>query len=413
MDSTSKVVILDNGAYSAKIGYSTDSEPRSIQNCIAKAKSERRKQFIGNQYEDCRDLSGLYYLLPFQKIMGENEKDKKGVGGHAHINSTNESMNEVFFEEYKFKALHRTNAGTLSAYLQMTDKPQEQCCLVVESGYSFTHIVHITKGKKYHRQFEEISPEIIEEIVESLSEQNVALRSLGFAELSDCQRLSIAYMRTFFALELDSAMYSLNNSESAVKIYLVFTKTTEPPIKINVGGKLLTNHLKEILSYRQLHVMDETYVINQVKEDACFVSSTIYERYGNIQVIRLNNERFAVPEVLFNPSDVSIQEMGIPEAIVYCIGLVQEDMRPHLFKNIILTGGNSLFPGFKERVERDVRAMAPLDYEVKVTLPENAITHSWQGGKKLSQKDDFSSMCVTKKEFEEHGQSICQERFDV
>lgn len=41
---------------------------RSIQNCIAKAKSERRKQFIGNQYEDCRDLSGLYYLLPFQKV---------------------------------------------------------------------------------------------------------------------------------------------------------------------------------------------------------------------------------------------------------------------------------------------------------------------------------------------------------
>ncbi|XP_071850588.1 actin-related protein 6-like [Apostichopus japonicus] len=396
MDSTSKVVILDNGAYSAKIGYSTDSEPRSIQNCIAKAKSERRKQFIGNQYEDCRDLSGLYYLLPFQKGYLVNWDVQRQIWEHVFSKDVNslepsettmvitepyfnfsaiqESMNEVFFEEYKFKALHRTNAGTLSAYLQMTDKPQEQCCLVVESGYSFTHIAPYHKGKKV---------------------------------------------------------------SSAIR-------------RINVGGKLLTNHLKEILSYRQLHVMDETYVINQVKEDACFVSSqfmkdmeisklkgpenTIVRDYvlpdfqqirrgymkgqdstasSTEQVIRLNNERFAVPEVLFNPSDVSIHEMGIPEAIVYCIGLVQEDMRPHLFKNIILTGGNSLFPGFKERVERDVRAMAPLDYEVKVTLPENAITHSWQGGKKLSQKDDFSSMCVTKKEFEEHGQSICQERFDV
>lgn len=45
-------------------------------------------------------------------------------------------------------------------------------------------------------------------------------------------------------------------------------------------------------------------------------------------------------------------------------------MRPHLYKNILLTGGNSLFPGFKERVERDVRAMAPLNYDVRVTLPE-------------------------------------------
>lgn len=31
-------------------------------------------------------------------------------------------------------------------------------------------------------------------------------------------------------------------------------------------------HLKEIISYRQLHVLDETYVINQVKEDVCYVT---------------------------------------------------------------------------------------------------------------------------------------------
>ena len=30
--------------------------------------------------------------------------------------------------------------------------------------------------------------------------------------------------------------------------------------------------MKDILSYRQLYVMEETYVINQVKEDACFMS---------------------------------------------------------------------------------------------------------------------------------------------
>ena len=33
----------------------------------------------------------------------------------------------------------------------------------------------------------------------------------------------------------------------------------------------------------------------------------------------MSNERFAVPETLFHPSDVGIQEMGIPEAIVYSI----------------------------------------------------------------------------------------------
>lgn len=33
-----------------------------------KAKSERRRPFIGNQLEECRDASGLFYILPFQKV---------------------------------------------------------------------------------------------------------------------------------------------------------------------------------------------------------------------------------------------------------------------------------------------------------------------------------------------------------
>ena len=42
--------------------------------------------------------------------------------------------------------------------------------------------------------------------------------------------------------------------------------------RLDVGGKLLTNHLKEVTSYRQLHVLDETYVMNGCKEDCCYVA---------------------------------------------------------------------------------------------------------------------------------------------
>jgi actin-related protein 6 len=31
--------------------------------------------------------------------------------------------------------------------------------------------------------------------------------------------------------------------------------------------------------------------------------------------VRIGNERFAVPEVLFNPSDIGINEAGIPEML--------------------------------------------------------------------------------------------------
>ena len=38
----------------------------------------------------------------------------------------------------------------------------------------------------------------------------------------------------------------------------------------------------------------------------------------------MNNERFAVPEILFHPSDIGIQEMGIPEAITHAVNCLPE-----------------------------------------------------------------------------------------
>ena len=42
---------------------------RCVPNCVIKAKSVRNRVFIGDQIDDCKDLSGLYYLLPFQKVI--------------------------------------------------------------------------------------------------------------------------------------------------------------------------------------------------------------------------------------------------------------------------------------------------------------------------------------------------------
>lgn len=36
--------------------------------------------------------------------------------------------------------------------------------------------------------------------------------------------------------------------------------------RLNIGGKLLTNYLKELVSYRQWNMMDEYLLMNQVGE---------------------------------------------------------------------------------------------------------------------------------------------------
>ncbi|XP_026553799.1 actin-related protein 6 isoform X2 [Pseudonaja textilis] len=305
-------LVLDNGAYNAKIGYS-HAHVSVIPNCQFRSKTARLKTFTANQLDEIKDPSGLFYILPFQKGYLVNWDVQRQVWDYLfgkemyqvdfvdtniiitepyfNFSSIQESMNEILFEEYQFQAVLRVNAGALSAHRYFRDNPSELCCIIVDSGYSFTHIVPYCRSKK----------------------------------------------------------------------------KKEAIIRINVGGKLLTNHLKEIISYRQLHVMDETHVINQVKEDVCYVSQDFFKDmeiaklkeentvmldyvlpdFSTIkkgfckpreemvlsgkyktgeQILRLTNERFAVPEILFHPSDIGIQEMGIPEAIVYSIQNLPEEI---------------------------------------------------------------------------------------
>lgn len=63
----------------------------------------------------------------------------------------------------------------------------------------------------------------------------------------------------------------------------------------------------------------------------------------------MNNERL-VPEILFYPSDIGLDQAGIAETIVQSIEACPVDLHPLLYNNIILVGGNVLFPGFVERL---------------------------------------------------------------
>lgn len=91
---------------------------------------------------------------------------------------------------------------------------------------------------------------------------------------------------------------------------------------------------------------------------------------GEQQTLRLINERFAIPEILFHPSDIGIKQMGIPEAIIDCLKDCDKETWPHLLSNIVLTGGNAKFPGFRDRIFKEVRSLAPQELCVKVTCPD-------------------------------------------
>lgn len=211
----------------------------------------------------------------------------------------------------------------------------------------------------------------------------------------------------------------------------------------------MTNHLKDLISYRQLHVLDETYVMNQCKEDSCMVSLSLQKdleecrRRGNsivqdyvlpdytqvkrgfvldpakppapseqpMQTIRMNNERVQVPELLFHPSDLGVDQIGVSYAIHHSIESLPEEVRPHLYANILLIGGNACFKNFKERIEMDVRSLANHLFDVNVYLPENPVTEAWKGAQLIINNGKFDAMSVPKKDYDENGIQFCIDRF--
>jgi actin-related protein len=49
--------------------------------------------------------------------------------------------------------------------------------------------------------------------------------------------------------------------------------------------------------------------------------------------------------------------------------MLAPDMRPLLYSTVITTGGNSLIPNYMDRVQHEVRSIAPCDFEVEVPRP--------------------------------------------
>lgn len=124
-----------------------------------------------------------------------------------NLPSIQDSYDQVIFEEYEFGSCYRTITAELCLFNEVGglfgDKVGSipDCTLVVDSGYSFTHIVPFLKGKAVSKGIR----------------------------------------------------------------------------RLNVGGKLLTNQLKEVVSFRSYDMMEETYIINDIKEKCCFISQDVYK----------------------------------------------------------------------------------------------------------------------------------------
>jgi len=137
---------------------------------------------------------------------------------------------------------------------------------------------------------------------------------------------------------------------------------------------------------------------------------------GTEFVVDVGYERFLGPEIFFNPEIFSSDYLTpLPDAIDQCIQSCPIDCRRGLYKNVVLSGGSTMFKDFNKRLQRDLsrftKARTPAGsspLEVKVVSHAMQRYAVWFGGSMLASTDDFYKHCHTKANYDEMGPSICR-----
>lgn len=401
----SGTVVIDNGAGTLKFGFAGEAEPRKVMPSAIVTGSLKRR-YVGDEVSGCKNFANLHYQQPCDRgyvvdwtalqALWERGMAKGGLGVSPKDSTLlvteppccppaiQKSMDQFVFECMGFSGYYSTRPARMASFA-LSPSPAH---LVVDCGFSFSHATPVFDH------------------------------------------------------------FDLNHA----------TK------RVSIGGKVLTNQLKEVVSYRVMNMMNETHLINQIKEQLGYIAldfdaelkksvgrkSQVAREYvlpdyqtimvGHVKeqedggaeppakkpknsligkaddddgptILRVNNERFTVPELLFHPSDIGLVQGGVVEACVQAVSACPTDLQPALWSNIALVGGSTQFPGFKERLETALRSRAPVDCDVVVHTPENPVTAVWRGGSILGATADFADWVVTKEEYDEFGDELCRRRF--
>lgn len=211
---------------------------------------------------------------------------------------------------------------------------------------------------------------------------------------------------------------------------------------IPIAGRDITYFIQSLL--RDRNEPDSSLkTAERLKEEYCYVSPDIvkeFNRFDNeperfqkyivdqglgrkIQV-DVGYERFLAPEIFFNPEIYSSDYLTpLPTVVDSVVQASPIDVRRGLYKNIVLSGGSTMFRDFGRRLQRDLRTIVNERIHKSEVLSGaksggvdvNVISHKkqrnavWFGGSLLAGTAEFRNICYTKADYDEYGPGIVRQ----
>ena len=141
--------------------------------------------------------------------------------------------------------------------------------------------------------------------------------------------------------------------------------------RLDVAGSDITRRLIELLLLRgySFNRTADFETIKEMKEKFCYIGydmetenklateTTVLMKTYELpdgRVIKFGPERYMAPEILFQPSLIGKESKGIHEMLFDSINKADMDIRPDLYKHILLSGGTSMLPGLPSRLKKEV-----------------------------------------------------------
>jgi len=366
-------VVIDNGSGMVKAGFANEGNPKCVfSSIVGRAKgnflpgfggANNKTMFVGDEAQKKRAICYLQY--PIENGIIKHWDDMEAVWEHTFNNElevssarrkcllteaplnpvkNREKMAEIMFEKFKVPHLYVAVQAVLSLYAS-----GRTTGLVYDSGDGATHIVPVYEGLP---------------IPGGVTRMDMAGREL--------------------TQHMQKCLQTMSGE--------IFTTAAE---------KECVRLIKEKTAY---------VAYDFEKEKAEFEADPFRKQYKYTlpdgRVIKVGAERFHTPECLFNPRMLNKELPGIHEAIHRSIQNCELDSRMELMRNIIVSGGSTMYDGLVERMTKELRELAgpAARDEINVEAPDDRKFSVWRGGAVLANKLTFNDW-VSKEQYEEEGPS--------
>ena len=194
--------------------------------------------------------------------------------------------------------------------------------------------------------------------------------------------------------------------------------------KMEIAGRVLTDYMQKLLLGigESLTSSAELEIVRDIKEKLCFVSQD-YETENaqahasseldvaytmpDKRVINVpGHVRMGCPELLFKP-DLNGKSCKSLHALSWAsVQASDVDVRKDLCKNIILSGGTTMYEGLADRLKNEITALAPGGAEIRVIASADSKYAVWKGASTHASLSTFASSWVTAEDYAEHGAAV-------